>query len=104
MIIKRCVICDKTYEAELDRSDNVTCSVACRSKLHRERRKAKAARNARLLSHKQESMMLWLSRNVPEAAHNLRKIREIHGKEAFTLASAALTELGKYQKNSNQSS
>ena len=101
MVTKRCVICDETYTTKLNRSDNVTCSVACRSKLHRERQKAKAERKARLLSKEQNSMMLWLSKNIPEAAHNLRKIKEIHGNEAFMLASNAVTALGKHQKQSN---
>jgi hypothetical protein len=93
---KRCVICDKDFWANADRSDVLTCSVACRSKLHRLRYKAEAQRKARLLSPKTESMMLWLQMNLPEAAHRLLKIREIHGKEAFLLASEALQELGRY--------
>ena len=94
---KQCVICDKEYEAMVNRGDNVTCSVACRSKLHRERRKAKAERKARLVSDDHKLMMRWLSKNVPNAAHNLSKLKAIHGKEAFELASEAMQALGQYQ-------
>ena len=94
---KRCVICDKSYHTEVNRGANVTCSIACRSKLHRMRRKADLERKARLLSKDEESMMLWLKRNVPNAAHKLEKLKAIHGKEAFTLAGEALKALGKHQ-------
>lgn len=93
---KRCVICDREFPANADRSDVVTCRVACRSKLHRQRQKAEKERKARLLSPKTESMMLWLQSNLPEAAHRLNKIRAIHGNEAFLLASEALQDLGRY--------
>ena len=101
MFIKRCVVCDKQFNSKYDRSDNITCSVACRSKLQRKRKKAEAQRNARLLTSDQESMMRWLSQNIPAAAHNLKKINAIHGKEAFTLASKALLAVGRYTSKKN---
>lgn len=94
---KRCVVCDKDFFSTTNREDNVTCSVACRSKLHRMRRNAEEDRKARLLTTNQESMMRWLSKNVPDAAHNLEKIKAIHGKEAFILASQALVAVGRHK-------
>ncbi|GAB5492425.1 MAG: hypothetical protein Phog2KO_26400 [Phototrophicaceae bacterium] len=98
MIEKRCVICDSTYLTEIDRGDNKTCSVACRSKLHRERRKATLEQKARLLSKDEQSMMLWLKKNVPDAAHSLEKIKAIHGRKAFELASEALRQFAQFNQ------
>lgn len=94
MIEKRCVICDNTYLTEIDRGDNKTCSVACRSKLHRERRKAKEERTARLLDKNERHVMIWLQKNIPEGAHNLSKIKAIHGNEAFQLALDTAKKIG----------
>ena len=101
MYKKRCVVCDKQFHSKLDRSDNITCSVACRSKLQRMRNKAELQRKVQLLTEDQESMMRWLSQNVPNAAHNLSKIKAVHGKEAFTLASKALLAVGRYKAQKN---
>lgn len=93
---KRCVVCDKTYETDINRGDNVTCSIACRSKLHRMRRKADLERKARLLSKDEQRMMIWLKKNVPDAAHKLEKLKAIHGKEAFRLTSEIVHSIGNH--------
>lgn len=98
-MIKRCVICDTEYEVAVDRYDNVTCSVACRSKLHRQRRKAEAERQARLSPNPDQRMMIWLKKHIPDAAHNLNKIKAIHGDEAFELANDSLRLLVEHLLN-----
>ena len=81
-----CIICGKPLEG----NRKETCSDTCRSRLHRLRKKGKAAKDS--LTAADLEWLSYLEKNVPTAAFELYRLRAVYGKEAFDMALSGVRE------------
>lgn len=84
----QCVVCGKSFQAS--RSDAQTCSVKCRSKLMRDRKKARVEVERTTLDLWQQRDVTELENAVPAAGLLVKQIYAKYGKEAAIWAIDAI--------------